>query len=513
MRRVVSLYLPTWPTDRIRRRAGRLPEGKAAPLVTALPDHGRRIIAAVDGAARLLGVTPGMTVTRARAMVPDLEVVDAAPEEDFEGLRRLALWAGRRYSPVVAPDPPDGIWIDITGCAHRFDGEMPMLKDMMRRVAAAGMACQAAVADTAGCAHAVARMVPSGRPSLIEPGAVRAALSILPVASLRVEPGVAQELRRMGFERIEQLIAAPRAPLAKRFGRLLYKRLDQALGQVPEPIEPIFPAEIPRARRGLLEPIGTAPAFTQVIGDLAGDITILLTRAGTGARALDLHFQRVDGLVQAIRVGTATPTRDAAHMTKLLAQKLGGIDPGLGIEAMTLIASLVQPMAASQMGSILAGERRGPDLAAIVDTLANRFGGRRLFRVQPRESTMPEREVEDVPALFRRAGTGWQDDLPRPSRMIVPPESIEVMAMLPDHPPAMFIWRGRRHRVAQADGPERLHGEWWRESGHEADTPYTVRDYFQVETAAGGRYWIFRLGDGESADTGPMRWFIHGAFA
>ncbi|KPH66088.1 DUF6504 family protein [Novosphingobium sp. ST904] len=144
---------------------------------------------------------------------------------------------------------------------------------------------------------------------------------------------------------------------------------------------------------------------------------------------------------------------------------------------------------------------------------AHQIDGPTIFRVQPRESTMPEREVEDVPALSRATGTGWQDDLPRPSRMIVPPEPVEVMAMLPDHPPAMFIWRGKRHRVARADGPERLHGEWWREGGHEADTPYTVRDYFQVETSTGGRYWIFRLGDGERSDTGPMRWFIHGAFA
>ncbi|TCM15057.1 protein ImuB [Novosphingobium sp. PhB165] len=442
-----------------------------------------------------------------------LEVADAAHEEYLEGLRRLALWAGRRYSPVVAADPPDGIWIDVTGCAHRFDGEKPMLKDMMRRIAASGMACQAAVADTAGCAHAVARLVPSGRPSVIEPGGARAALSILPVSALRIEPGVSEELRRMGFERVEQLIAAPRAPLAKRFGRQLYKRLDQALGQISEPIEPVFPVELPRARRGLLEPIGTAEAFVHVIDDLADDITALMVREGIGARTLDLYFQRVDGHSQAIRIGTASPVRDPRHIGRLLSQKLGEVDPGLGVEAMTLVASLVQPLAASQLGSILSGERRGPDISAIVDTLANRFGRRRLFRTQPRESAMPEREVEDVPALSATQGTSWDDDLPRPSRMIIPPEPVEVMAMLPDHPPAMFIWRGKRHRVAQADGPERLHGEWCREGGHEADTPYTVRDYFQVETATGGRYWIFRLGDGERSATGPMRWFIHGAFA
>lgn len=446
-------------------------------------------------------------------MAPDLQVVDADTEGDLEGLRRLALWAGKRYSPVVSADPPDGVWIDITGCAHLYDGEVPMLKDMMRRILASGTACQVAVADTAGCAHAVARMVPSGRPSIIEAGGARKALSILPVSALRIEPGMAAELHRMGFERIEQLIAQPRAPLAKRFGRQLYKRLDQALGQVPEPIEPIFAAELPRVRRGLLEPIGTADALTQVIGDLADDIVRVMVKAGVGARRLDLYFQRVDGHVQAVRVGTATPTRDTKHITKLLAQRLDTVDPGLGIEAMTMVASLVQPMAASQVGSILTSDRRGPNLAAIVDTLANRFGARQLYRPQPHESTMPEREIRYVSALAPSSGAGWDDDLPRPSRMINPPEPVEVMAMVPDHPPAMFIWRGKRHRVAQADGPERLHGEWWRDGGHEADNAQSVRDYFQVETTTGGRYWLFRLGDGERASSGPMKWFIHGAFA
>ena len=454
-----------------------------------------------------------MTVTRARSLAPDLIVIDADPDDDLEGLKRLALWAGKRYSPCVAPDPPDGLWIDITGCAHRFDGERPLLKDILRRISASGMAVQVAVADTAGCAHAVARHVPSGRPNIVEPGRTRAALAILPIASLRIEAGVSSELRRLGFERIEQLIAQPRAPLAKRFGKQLYRRLDQALGQIPEPIEPIFAPRIPRIRRGLLEPIATAEAFAQVIGDLVRDLAADLARSGHGVRRLDLFFERVDGEFQAIRVGTAVPTREPGHLAKLLCQRIETVDPGLGVEAMTLVAPLIQPLEPVSAGTILSEGRRAPDLAALVDALANRFGQRRLYRVAPRESTMPEREIHVAAPLASTAGQGWDDDLPRPARMIVPPEAIDVTAMLPDHPPAMFRWRGRRFRVAQADGPERLHGEWWREAGHEADMPYAVRDYFQVETEGGSRYWLFRLGDGESPATGPMKWFIHGAFA
>jgi protein ImuB len=486
------------------------------PLLTAIPDHGRRIVASVDQAARQLGIIPGMTITQARTFTPELEVTDADPDADLLGLRQLALWAGRRYAPIVAPDPPQGLWLDITGCAHLFDTERALLKDLHRRVAGFGLSVQIAVADTAGCAHAVARHVPAGRPVTIEPGDHRKAIALLPIGSLRLDPQIIDGLHKLGFERIEQLIGAPRGPLAKRFGRDLHRRLDQALGFVPEPIEPVFPETLPRSRRGFMEPIATADAFAQVISDLAGDIVSQLTRAGKGARRLDCYFHRVDGHTQAIRVGTATPSRDPGHLAKLLIAKIETIDPGLGIEAMTLVTPLVDAMAPTQSGGLdtLAHDTgKGPDLSALVDALANRFGQRRLYRATPQSSAMPERSVTVRPALDRKSGLAWEDDLPRPSRMLSPPELVDVTAMLPDHPPAMFVWRHKRFRVTQADGPERLHGEWWHDRGVESDQPFMVRDYYQVETATGGRYWLFRIGDGENPATGPMRWFIHGAFA
>jgi len=491
--------------------SARLPES-AGPLVTVIPDHGRRIIAAVDCEARRTGLAAGMTLTKARSLVPDLQVMDADPAADLAGLQSLALWAGRRYSPIVAPDPPDGIWVDITGCAALFGNENALVKDLHRRVATFGLHLQIAVADTAGCAHAAARHVPAGRPVTIERGKARQALALLPIGALRLEPDVVEALRKLGFERIEQLLDEPRGPFAKRFGRNLYRRLDQALGLVHEPIDPIFPETQPCARRGLLEPIGTAEAFAQVIGDLVNDLVLQLTAAGKGARRLDCYFHRIDGVTQAIRVGAATASRDSRHLAKLLTARLETIDPGLGVEAMTLVAALVDTMMPHQGSALGDQDRRGPNIGALIDTLANRFGNRRLYRETPQASAMPERSTRRAAPLAPASGAGWSLDHPRPSRMLVPPEPVQVTAMLPDHPPAMFVWRGKQHRVARADGPERLHGEWWREAGHEAETPFTVRDYFQVETTTGGRYWLFRLGDGENPATGPMRWFVHGAF-
>lgn len=523
MRRVASVYLPHWSTDRLRRKTAKPPpdaragsviaEATARPLVTVIRDHGRRIVAAVDSTAQALGIAIGMTVTKARAFAADLAVVDADPEADAAGLRRIALWAGQRYAPIVAADPPDGLWLDVTGCAALFGGERALVKDLHRRLSAFGLTVQIAVADTAGCAHAVARHVPAGRPVSIETGKHAAALALLPVSALRLEHGTADALRKLGFERVEQLLGAPRAPLAKRFGPMLYRRLDQALGHVPEPIEALYPDAVPHARRGFVEPILTADAFAHVIGDLAADIAGQLTGLGKGARRLDCYFHRVDGHCQAIRIGTATPSRDPRHLAKLLCARIESVDPGLGIEAMTLVAPLVDPLRPRQGEGFESHAGGGPDLAALVDTLANRFGPGRLYRCTPQASAMPERSVSRAAALAPAEGAAWNGDLPRPSRMLSPAEAIDVTAMLPDHPPAMFVWRGQRFRVARADGPERLHGEWWRERGAEADLPYTVRDYFQVETMSGGRYWIFRLGDGENPSTGPMRWFLHGAFA
>jgi protein ImuB len=515
MRRVVSLFLPHWSTDRLRRTSGASPsEARQAsgPLVTAIPDHGRKVVAAIDATARALGLRAGMTITKARSLCPELIVVDADPDADLAGLKRLTLWAGRRYSPFVAPDPPDGVWIDVTGCAALFGSERALVKDLYRRVAASGVSVQIAVADTAGCAHAVARHVASGRPVTIEPGKHRKAIELMPVAALRVDANIVEALRKLGFDRIEQLIAQPRGPLARRFGRTLHRRLDQALGHAPEPIDPVFPPAVPHARRGLLEPICTAEAFAHVIGDLATDIVAQLTAIGRGARRLDCYFHRVDGHGQAIRVGTAKPSREPGHLAKLITARLETVDPGLGIEAMTLVASLVEDMMPEQAYA-LDNARRGPDLAALVDTLANRFGARSLYRTGPRAGAMPERSIAILPPLDPASGKRWNDAVPRPGRLLDPPEPVDVTAMLPDHPPAMFIWRRQRFRVVQADGPERLQGEWWRDGGQEAVQPLAVRDYFQVEVEGGGRYWLFRQGDGEHLPTGPMRWFIHGAFA
>jgi protein ImuB len=327
-----------------------------------------------------------------------------------------------------------------------------------------------------------------------------------PIEALRLPTETLANLRLMGFERIGALAAAARAPLVRRFGAMLTVRLDQAAGTVFEPIVPVVPPSLIQARLTFVEPLLTAEAFSSVIVRLVDTVCSDLECAGLGARRLDLLFERMDGSVQAIRVGMARPGRDARHLGRMLHERLERVDPGLGVEAMRLVVAAADPLSFVQTTSSLVAEA-SPDLAPLVDRLANRLGDARIYRTALVESDVPERSMRRVPALSRFAG-GWPADLPRPVRLLDPPQPIDAMALLPDHPPVAFTWRRVRHLVRYADGPERIAGEWWKRDREWA----SVRDYFRVEDEDGRRFWLFRRGNGSDADTGDMRWFLHGVF-
>ncbi len=512
MRRVVSVFLPNWATDRLRllKAGGKVtfpPDPPSFPVLTASRVGSRRIVVSADLEAQKLGVAPGMAVAQAQAMQPGLRIEEADPVGDAAGLNRLAGWCLRHVSPLASACAPDGVWIDVTGCAHLFGGEHALLCMLVERLTQAGFCARAALADTPGAAHALARF---GDASLVvdAPGGARASLAPLPVAALRLPDEIVPALRRLGFETVGDVMKAPRGPLAKRFGGVVLRRLDQALGDAPEPIEPLLVPDIPRVRMGFLEPISTADDLARAAGLLTERLSEKLLQRGLGARQLDLVFARVDGVNQVVRVGTAAATRDAAHLTRLLVQKIETVDPGFGIESVCLSASFTDSLGARQVLSDVCTEGAGADLSALVDALANRLGAEKVFKLAPVESDVPERSVRRVGPLARVAGVGWPKNLPRPPRLFAPPQMVQVLALLPDHAPKNFVWRRRPYRVRRADGPERIFGEWWKG----AEEVWAVRDYFSVEDEAGQRFWLFRRGDGEDFSTGDLRWYLHGMF-
>ncbi|WP_353745043.1 DUF6504 family protein [Sphingopyxis sp. SCN 67-31] len=477
----------------------------ARPTILIARTGQREIVTAACPIALDLGLAIGMAAAHARALVTDLDVLDAAPAADAAWLARLALHAARHWTPSAAVSGSDGLWLDLTGASHLFGGEARFaarLRGFLKRL---GVSARVAIAGTPGAAHALARY--GGSDVLVLPeGREGEALAPLPLAALRLAPEALAAAARFGIERVADLYAMPRAPLARRLGRAAVERLDQARGFVPEPIAPVLLFDIPCAERRLLEPIGTAEAIEQVIADLLADLTGMLERDGHGLRSAVLTCERVDAAKQVVTVGTARATRDAAHLLRLFRLRIDRIEPGLGIEAMTLAAPAVERLAPVALGAALGGEPRAPDLAPLVDRLAGRAGEGALFRLRGLESDVPERAIGRAGPLAKPGGwPAW----PRPVRMLARPERLSaVVALLPDHPPRRFAWRGRSYAVVAGDGPERIHGEWWRRAGE----MWAVRDYFRVEAESGERFWLFRRGDAIEDNTGDLSWYMHGVF-
>ncbi len=478
------------------------------------------VLHAVNPAARRLGLRRGQTHADARAIVPDLAAAPAEPQEEARALLALALWF-ERFSPLTAVDAEapgqEGLFLDMTGAAHLFGGEEALLRQIVERLAAAGIAACAALADTPGAAWALARQ--GGRRTVLSPpGQARAALAELPVQALRLDDAAVRLLSRLGLLTVGQLYALPRAGLARRFrgeaGLALVRRLDQALGMQAEPLKPVRPAPDFRAWQAFAEPIIETEGVAFALPALAQALCAQLERDGQGARVLALHAFRTDGRVVRLTAGLSAPSRSAAHILRLFKDKgLEQLDLGFGADALMLTASAAEPLVGRQ--GALAGEAALADgseaLAGLIDRLGARLGEGAVRRPQPAASHWPERSERWVAAGPRPpAGADADPGRPRPLLLLDPPEPLEAIADLPDGAPSRFVWRRAAHRVARAQGPERLSPEWWLPAPP-FGVPGRTRDYYAVEDDAGRRFWLFRDGLYDRDEDLP-RWWMQGVF-
>ncbi len=430
----------------------------------------------MNAAAAAAGAAPGQSLSEARALCPELRSRPQDPAAERAALARLAAWCGR-YTPWVAldsaaePGGAAGLWLDITGCAHLCGGEAALSEELLARLRRFGLSARLGLADTPGAAWALARYATeAARPACrVAPEGQRAALAPLPVAALRLSAERAELLRRLGLSRIGDLLALPPAALEPRVGPEVTRRLRQALGGLAEPISPRSPVPPQHARLAFGEPIGAPEDLARAVESLLGRLCAGLERAALGGRRFTLTGYRVDGSLARLAVGTARPVRDPAHLKRLFAGRLEGLDPGFGIEALQLAAETVEPLSALQLSLGAAADRpprgpvsagRGPerppagpasdarpaeplDLGRLVDRLGDALGFARVHRLLPRESHLPERCVAPGPALPHRDVAGsvrqgrwparyWPAGPPRPLRLLPRPEPVEVTTPAPD---------------------------------------------------------------------------------
>src|SRR6266478_4491308 len=557
-RRILSLWLPRLPIDRIKRQLAR---GNAAPakafsgevgtgshsnqvyadcvdlsavesaskqnpnndpsIVVAKQNNALQIFALDDAAARL-GLEVGLPLANARAICPQLRVFDADEVSDAKTLNDIAEWCDR-FTPLVALDSPHGLYLDITGCAHLFGGERALLQIVCGALSRRGFAVSAGIAGTSICARTMTRHA-SGK--IIADGEEADAVGPLPVAALGADAAITTGLRRAGLKTIGDVAARARHEITARFGAGFTALLEHALGEGDAPISPRKPLPDYIVEKRFPEPVATGNVIAMNLSSLAGMLVTAMDRQGKGARRLEASFFRTDGAVRTITIDTGRPVTKREVIDRLFRERLEALndplDPGFGFDLIRLSASRTE-IVVQQQRDLDANVHDNDELAALIDRIAARIGGQRVVVHLPQDTHIPERAVQAASAqhhLAAAAQAAWParvDEEPplRPLRLFERPEPIKVpFATVPDGPPHHFTWRRATHAVVRVEGPERIAMEWWRHNGQAL-----TRDYFRVEDEAGLRFWIYRdglygselvTGEGEPA---PSNWFVHGLFA
>ncbi len=522
-RRILSLWFPRLAAERLLR----LDRGRLDAPLAVVADRGNvPVLVSLSAAAEAEGLRPGQPLRDAQAMCPGLVTRLASPEAEAAFLVSLRRWAGK-FSPWVAEEPPDGLIVDLTGCAHLFGGEEALWRQVRddcadlgldgagrhRRHRGGGLGAGALRrARRAARSHdgdAIDRNRPprgrappgagpwqrgerarrSGAPAarIAAPGQTRQALAALPVAALRLDAETVAQLARLGLRRIDELAGQPRAALARRFGTGLVRRLDQALGVEPEPVSPARPPDRFAVRLTLPEPIGLESDILAALDRLLPRLARAAGRRGRGARRVRMQCFRADGGMQWAEVGLARPSADPARLRPLLAMKVPEIEAGFGIDAVRVEAHVTEPVHAARhkggltvTGEAVAAQAADTALDDLIGRLGARVGLEAITRLHPADSHVPEKSAVVLAAAWSEPARGWpMPPVPRPL-VLWRPEPVAAEDV--PRPPAEFRWRGGTHRTLAAAGPERIAPEWWLD---EPDWRSGVRDYWRVTTASG----------------------------
>lgn len=548
-RRILSLWFPRLGAERALRLARGGAAGLAGPLAVVGDRNGSQVLTSLSAEAEGAGLSVGQPLRDAGAMCPALVTApeDAAGEALF--LTMLRRWAGK-FSPWVAEEPPAGLVVDLTGCAHLFGGEEPLMAQVEEDCAVMGLSVRAAVADTVGAAWALARYagrtggtlrsgdaiqqeahatrskaakrrgwekggaLPTGaagaalaaRGVIAPTGKVRQALGPLPVAALRLEPDAVEGLARLGLRRVEDVAVLPRAALARRFGAAVLRRLDQALGLEPEPVTPAGAPLHFAARISFPDPIGLLADVEAGVDRLLPVLCARLKRHGRGARRVRVQAFRTDGRVEVAEVGLARASDREDRIRPLLWMKLPDLEAGFGFDMLRLEAVQTEALSPVQHRSPVGAAgaaAQGAGLDDLLGKLGVRLGTESVTRFHPGESHVPEKAVQVLAAAWSEPFAGeWPKRAARPL-MLFRPEPLGAPEKDPT-PPARFRWRRRDLVTRFATGPERIAPEWWLDDPEWRSGP---RDYWWVETEGGERLWLF-FAHGADMTGG---WFCHGA--
>ena len=441
------------------------------------------------------GIRSGMPLAEAQALLESATFLPHDPEADLLELQSLAC-VSQRFAPVAGLELSNDqhcLLLDITGCGHLFGDEFGLARQLVADLSESGYFAHVAVANTIGAAWGIARY---GHGTASD-----RRLRSLPVEALRIPDKLVSSLQEFDLRTIRQLKALPRESLPSRFGTVLTERLDQMFGQTEELLVPVSRPEPISAEWVTDEPICHPAAVRYVCEDLLPEVLCRIKARGEGLLQLTLTFKSEACDPTVFEVRLAQPTDSHRHVMSLLNLKLDTTPIPEWLIALHMEASITALLRVQQR-SLFDDDQPADDgdFRRLTDRLSARLGRNAVVRPKLLPEAAPERAVGYEPLADLAANMQPADlatYLIRPLDLLSQPERVEVISAASGSP-VKFFWNRQSYRIVNATKPERIATDWWQDAGS------ICRDYYQVETQNGSRFWLYR----DKTDD----WFLHGVF-
>jgi protein ImuB len=359
--------------------------------------------------------------------------------------------------------------------------------------------------------------------SIVPDSGARAAIEPLPIGALDVPPDVVASFEELGVTTIAELLRLPRSELPSRFGEELLLRIDLALGNAVEIIDPVKPLIPIRVEQLFDGPTTQVESIELAAHELLAALVAQLETAESGVSRLVATLDRIAAEPIRIILTLGRPSRNIKHLWTLMRPRLEDANLGFGVERIEFTAARTGRLRHRQTACWATPDQSGAESDAafweFADTVIARLGPKSVLRPETRSTHLPERAIRLRPVVDPpsrspppAANASGGDDAPagfvphRPSLLLEIPEPIEVIALTPDGPVSRVVHDGAVHSVTQCAGPERLSPEWWRLGVPDAESPsasLATRDYFRLHTDSARVLWVFK-----ELETG--KWFLHG---
>jgi protein ImuB len=426
---------------------------------------------------------------------------NAAPPTT-EALSGLAVWC-LQFTPRVALAEAHAVVMELEGSTRLFGGRRALairVREESDELAVHALSW----APTALGAVALARG--GVRNGFARP--LAELLDGLPLDALAAVQAHAPTLARIGCRTLGQVRALPRGGLGRRFDAGLLAAMDEAYGLRQPVHEWIRLPERFQARLELMARVEHAPAILSGARRLLLQLCGWLSARRLGLTAFTLRWRhdamrsRTAGDGGELTVRTAAPTRDLAHLSRLLAEHLAKVVLRAPVGDLALEAVEVRPFEAATASLLPDARADGESLALALERIAARLRPEQVLRPVIQEDHRLEWTVRWQPApMPQPRHVPIRQALPQPSFVL--PEPLPL-ALRDDRP----LYQGPLHLLS---GPHRVESGWWHRvrTGEEDAAELVVRDYWVALSAHAGVLWIYQT----RLDRDRSAWFLHGVFA